>query len=270
MAIFIGLLIGAVLGLTGAGGSIFAVPLLMLLLGLPASQAMGIALAAVASSSLLGAWRQRRAVLWWPSALIAGGGALFAPMGKYVAVQLSDLWLSTGFAAIALLISFRMFREALIFPERSRAIRAGGVDAEEQQTMACRLSPSGQFQLRPRCMSRLMVGGAAVGFASGLFGVGGGFLIIPLLLFLSALSMHKAVATSLACITLISGSGFISHIVFEGLDSIELLVPVLVASLLGMAAAQLFAARVAGPKLQIIFSVLLVLVSLSLLIQQWL
>jgi uncharacterized membrane protein YfcA len=269
MAILIGVLIGSVLGLTGAGGSIFAVPLLILLLGLPASEAMSVALAAVASSALLGAWRQRDAVLWWPSALISVGGVLVAPLGKYLAIRIDDLWLTSGFAMIALLIAYKMFREARLHPERSQALRAGKVEHSEQGGLACRLSPSGQFQLKPRCLSGLIAGGAAIGFASGLFGVGGGFLIIPLLMYLSAISMQKAVASSLACITLISGSGFASHMILQGFSSLDYLMPVLLASLLGMWFAQLFAERVAGPKLQVIFSALLVVVTMSLLAQQW-
>ena len=54
MSVLIGVVIGLVLGLTGAGGSIFAVPLLMLLLDLPINDAIGIALGAVAVSALIG------------------------------------------------------------------------------------------------------------------------------------------------------------------------------------------------------------------------
>jgi len=54
MSIIIGFIIGSVLGLTGAGGSIFAVPLLILLLNLAPSEAMGIGLGAVMASAMLG------------------------------------------------------------------------------------------------------------------------------------------------------------------------------------------------------------------------
>jgi len=60
MVLLIGVVIGLVLGLTGAGGSIFAVPLLILLLSLPVNEAVGIALGAVSISALYGTvnnWR---------------------------------------------------------------------------------------------------------------------------------------------------------------------------------------------------------------------
>jgi uncharacterized membrane protein YfcA len=74
-----------------------------------------------------------------------------------------------------------------------------------------------QFELRPRCVSGLLVGGATVGLLSGLFGVGGGFLIVPLLLALSPISMAQAVSTSLIIIAVISGSSFISHLTMDQL-----------------------------------------------------
>ena len=73
----IGVVIGLVLGLTGAGGSVFAVPLLIILLQLPMQQASGIALAAVAASALYGSlrnWGNRR-ILWVPALVLGTGGA---------------------------------------------------------------------------------------------------------------------------------------------------------------------------------------------------
>ena len=54
MVFVVGIIIGLVLGLTGAGGSVFAVPLLMMLLGLPVQQAIGLSLGAVAISAMYG------------------------------------------------------------------------------------------------------------------------------------------------------------------------------------------------------------------------
>ena len=80
--VFIGTVIGLVLGLTGAGGSVFAVPLLMLLAGLPMNSAIGISLGAVAASSFYGSLRtlfnqnRRATVLWLPGVILAGTGAI--------------------------------------------------------------------------------------------------------------------------------------------------------------------------------------------------
>ena len=60
MALLVGLLIGLTLGLTGAGGAAFALPLLILLVGLPVQQAIGLSLAAVALGAGYGAVRRAR------------------------------------------------------------------------------------------------------------------------------------------------------------------------------------------------------------------
>ncbi len=262
MALLIGAIIGAVLGLTGAGGSIFAVPLLILLLGLSPVDAMGIALGAVAASAMLGAIRQRHLVLWTPALLLAIGGMLAAPVGKWLALQFDEQWLMAGFIAIALFIGTRMFAQALRHPELATYVRAGAPGpAVPQEALLCRLSPTGQFQLKPRCLSGLISGGVLVGLASGLFGVGGGFLIVPLLLGLSRLPMSRAVATSLAVITLISASGFASHIVLSGMGDSRLLLQVLAAAIVGMLLSQSLGRRLAGPWLQLMFAALLILVA---------
>ena len=81
MAIIVGCIIGLVLGLTGAGGSIFAVPLLIILLSLPAQQAIGLSLGAVALSSLLGVFTKIKSgdIQWLPAMVYSVIGSLVAP-----------------------------------------------------------------------------------------------------------------------------------------------------------------------------------------------
>lgn len=86
MLLIIGMIIGLALGLTGAGGSVFAVPLLMLLAGMPMADAVGISLGAVAASTIYSSLRnlvqkQSAPLLWQPGVILAGAGALTAPLG---------------------------------------------------------------------------------------------------------------------------------------------------------------------------------------------
>jgi uncharacterized membrane protein YfcA len=86
MLLAIGLMIGLILGLTGAGGSVFAVPLLMLMAGLPITDAIGISLGAVAATTLYGSARNlvqknTSPVLWKPGIILASVGAITAPIG---------------------------------------------------------------------------------------------------------------------------------------------------------------------------------------------
>ena len=260
MILLIGLMIGAVLGLTGAGGSVLAVPLLILLMGLNATDAMGLPLGAVAASATYGAILQRKNILWLPAMALAVGGMLAGPLGKYVALQFNEQWLLMGFSVLAILIAVKMWRQAIKNPEQTQVVRAGATAASDEQPL-CRLSQTGQFQLKPRCLTGLALGGFGVGFASGLFGVGGGFLIVPLLLFLSQISMARAVASSLLAITLISSSGFVSHLWLAGMPAHSALWPLLGASLAGMLISQMVSRYIAGPVMQKVFALLLVVVS---------
>ena len=263
MALLIGWLIGLVLGLTGAGGSIFAVPLLILLLDLPVNEAMGLALGAVAVSAIYGTFISRKQVLWLPGLVIAVGGVLSAPFGKFVALQLDEVFLLLGFSTLAFFIGIRTWVQATKSPEFSEMVRAniGHLDTSDK-TFACRFNSQGQFQLKPRCLSGLIFFGLLIGFTSGLFGVGGGFLIVPTLIYLSQITMLKAIGTSLFIISLISTSGFVAHLNFSGVANISILLKIIAMSFLGMLASHFLAKKVTGVHLQKLFSFLLIMLSL--------
>lgn len=276
MLLLIGILIGLVLGLTGAGGSVFAVPLLMLLADLPTSSAVGISLGAVAASSFYGSLRtlfskQRRAsVLWLPGIILAGTGAITAPLGKWLGLQLAETWLMLGFSLLALVIATRMWLSATRNPDRAKVVRAGNFADTPSPGLLCTLSQNGQFVLRPRCLSGLMIGGGLVGILSGLFGVGGGFLIVPLMLMLSPISMPQAVSTSLAIIAVVSGSGFISYLIMSPGHDWQSLGLVAAGGVLGMMIGQAISHKIANALLQKVFAVSLLIISVIILLRYFL
>lgn len=267
MLLAIGILIGLVLGLTGAGGSVFAVPLLILLAGLPIHDAIGISLGAVAITTLYGSLRnffqkQTPSVLWKPGIILATTGVLIAPLGNWVGLQLPPNWLSSSFSVLAFMIAINLWIKAKRDPQSTQIVRAGNFSQIESPAHLCNLNPTGQFILRPRCVSGLLFGGIVTGFLSGLFGVGGGFLIVPLLLALSAVTMAQAVSTSLLIIALISGSGFVSYLAFTESLAWSALIYLAVGGIFGMVLGQIFSQRIANALLQKIFSIGLVVASL--------
>ena len=269
MSILIGILIGLVLGLTGAGGSVFAVPLLILLMALPVSQATGVALAAVSLSAAVGAvkgWRQGD-VLVVPALLLSFGGMLMAPAGKWLGNQVDESVLLGGFSLLAVMIALRMWRQAVANPEQARVIRAGKSSETGDARLLCPLGPDGEFHLRPRCLAGLTVSGMGVGLLSGFFGVGGGFMIVPLLFFMTGLSYTAAVATSLVVITLVSASGFASYLLLNALPPVSLLLQVALGGVAGMLVGFAIAKKVAGASLQKLFALALILVVLVTLLR---
>ncbi|WP_390594011.1 sulfite exporter TauE/SafE family protein [Simiduia litorea] len=253
VALVIGALVGLILGLTGAGGSLFAVPLLILGLGVSASQATGLALAAVAASALWGVIVRlpRGEVVWLPAIVLAISGAVMAPLGRWLAAMVPETLLLVGFAILVVFVAMRMWRQSTQAPESAKVTRASqGQRVSEKEAALCRFSPSGQLELKPRCLLGVVLGGVGAGILSGLFGVGGGFVIVPLLVLLTGLSISAAVATSLAVIAVISSAGFASFLYFgDGIDY-ALLAWLIIGGVLGMLLGSLVASRLAGPSLQ--------------------
>lgn len=262
MFLAIGLIIGLVLGLTGAGGSVFAVPLLLLSGSLALNDAIGLSLATVAVSAAFG-WLQShhsQQILWTPVLLLSLTGILLAPVGQWLGLQIADHWLMLGFALLAAVIGLHMLRSAINHPTDSRYVRASTDGNDEPPSgPLCRFSESGRFEMRPRCMGGLLSGGAAIGLLSGLFGVGGGFLIVPLLLKLSLISMRQAVVTSLVVITLVTSSGFISYLFLRDNLALpfDLLIMLIAGGLAGMLLGRLLSQRLADARLQQCFAIAL-------------
>jgi len=114
LTIALGLVVGLVLGLTGAGGSIFAVPLLMWGMGWTLPQAAPVALLAVSAAAAFGtvaAW-DVRLIRYRAALLMALFAWLLAPFGLRWAQLLQTQTLSLLFAAVLLIVAARMLLQA--------------------------------------------------------------------------------------------------------------------------------------------------------------
>lgn len=251
----IGVLIGAVLGLTGAGGSVLAVPLLLLLLHLDPASATGLALGVVAVSSLYGSIRRirHREILWVPALLFGLTGVLFAPVGRVLSTQVPPQVLLVSFAALSVIIAARMLWQSIRQPEQSVVVRAGAASGATEPLL-CRFSETRKFDMRFRCIAGLTLGGLLAGLLSGFFGVGGGFMIVPFLNQLNSVSMRNAVATSLVIIAGISASGFFAHVLTQAIAWQQLIL-LSIGGIGGMILGSVLARRIAGVNLQRIFAV---------------
>lgn len=196
-----GIIVGLSLGLTGGGGSIFAVPLLVYGLGLDFRRAVAVSLAVVGLTALYGAILQARRghVLWGAGAVLGLGGILAAPLGAWVGTKLPAQLSLLLFAALMIFIGIRMLL---------RKEKAGDVPLS---WMSCDLQPDGRPHFSFSCAGKLIGAGAVTGVLSGIFGVGGGFLVVPALLVVTCVGIEQALATSLVGIFLISASGFAAN-----------------------------------------------------------
>ena len=267
LSLLFGLIVGFSLGLTGGGGSVFAVPLLVYGMQVPAHAAVVISLAAVGATALGGGLARLRDGEAEPrTALIFGlSGIAGAPLGAWLSPRFPEAALLTCFALLMLAVAFRMWRQASRRPEETRIVRVGPDPNDETTGPACRYDPGGQLQFTSRCAVRLAATGSTTGLLSGLFGVGGGFLIVPALVLIASLPMRRAVATSLWVIAIISVIGLLSHIIAGHRLDIGITVGFVLGGLAGMALGIAVGKRIAGPTLQKLFAGMIVAVAVFML-----
>ena len=269
LSLLFGLIVGFALGLTGGGGSIFAVPLLVYGLGTPVHEAVVTSLAVVGITALGGGLaRLRGGEAELRTAVIFGlSGIVGAPLGAWLHSGFPEAMLLAGFALLMLAVAVRMWWQASRRPEETRIIRAGGDGEVDAAGPACRYDPGGRLRFTSRCAARLALAGTATGLLSGLFGVGGGFLIVPALVLIASLPMRRAVATSLWVIAIISALGFASHVLAGARLNLELVVGFISGGLAGMALGIVVGRRIAGPALQKLFAGMIVAVAVFMLVR---
>lgn len=182
MTLAAGGLIGVVLGLVGGGGSILAVPLLVYVVGVESTHAaIGTAAVAVAANALAGLGCHARAgrVKWRCAAVFAIAGVIGAAIGAEVGKAFDGQRLLMLFGLLMIGVGLLMLRERR------------GAEAPD-----VRLTRDSAAHLLPR----LVPAGLGVGLASGFFGIGGGFLIVPALIVATAMPLSIAAGTSLVVV----------------------------------------------------------------------
>jgi uncharacterized membrane protein YfcA len=176
--------------------------------------AAGLSLGTVMLAAMFGVTlRLGRGQIAWRAAVMLGlSGALFTPLGQWLAQKMPVIWLMTAFTFLVVVIARRMWQQARISPADTLVVRAGSRAEMAGFSSACSLSSSGNLEWRWPCISQMVLVGALTGVLSGLFGVGGGFVIVPALVLLTGVSMLQAVATSLVIISMVSFAGFTSFV----------------------------------------------------------
>ncbi len=258
-----GMIVGLSLGLTGGGGSIFAVPLLVYGQAIRPREAIGISLAAVGATALIGCLRRmgRGEVELRTGLLFAAAGALGAPIGSWLGGRIPEAVLLTLFAGLMALVAVRMWTQAARNPKETRAVRAAPGPPPDKGP-ACRRDLRGGLRLTSRCFVVLAISGLAAGVLSGLFGVGGGFVIVPALVLVTGMGIHRAVATSLLVIALVSASGVASSLAVGRPMPLELTALFVLGGVAGMELGIALGRSLGGPGLQKLFAVAMVAVAI--------
>ncbi len=259
ISIGLGLFVGFILALSGAGGGIFAIPLLMFGLNINLTQAAPMALLAVMSAASIGAIQglNKGIVRYKTALLMAAFGIAFAPLGVWLAKRAPTQYLSLMFAVILIYVATRMWKRDF---EKV-------YNNENNPPPACVLNPAtSKLFWSAHCTKRLVITGSLAGLLSGLLGVGGGFVIVPSLRKVSNFDAQTIIATSLAAIALVSACSVTTYLL-HGDISWNIAVPFVVSTMLGMFVFRLFSHKIPSKMSQCSFAVLAVLAAILMVIK---
>lgn len=211
-----GVLVGLLLGSTGGGGSLIAIPLLVYLVGIPVQEATAMSLVVVGYSALFGAWQasRRGQVKGLAAVLFSVTGMVGAWIGAHGHLFVKAEHILFLFGGLLLTIGVWTFRRGLVLHN-------------QRPEDGC----EGHFS--PNCAIKALGIGFGIGLLTGFFGIGGGFLIVPTLLYVMGFPIRRALGTSLLIIALTSLGGIIGHLAMTRID-FTMTGVVIVGSLAGM------------------------------------
>jgi uncharacterized membrane protein YfcA len=226
----LGFLIGLSLGAFGGGGSVLAVPALVYGAGQSAQAATATSLVLVGTAALLGMVAQHRAgqVHVRIGLVFALAGVPGSIAGTALNRGLDPNVLLLGFSILALVAAWRM---AVGCPTCTKVGEAEALRAEPEPA-----APGGiktGRRVDARTVLAVAAVGTAVGFLSGLFGVGGGFIVVPALTLVLALSMRDAIGTSLLVIAVNSAVALLLRLGHSTIDW-RVTIPFTVAAVAGV------------------------------------
>lgn len=257
----LGVLVGLLMGLTGAGGGILSVPLLVFALHLSVAEAAPVALSAIALAAGVGALLglKNKILRYKAAGFMAVFGLLLSPVGLWLAQRVPNGPLLILFSCTLFYSSTNLYRQA------RREIL--GITDSASKPPPCLLDPSiGKLAWNIPCARALMFSGGIAGFLSGLLGVGGGFVVVPALKRFTDLPVQSIVATSLGVLAIVSAGGAVFSAAAGNLDLL-LAAPFSLGALTGLLIGGAFGKKMSGPRLQQIFAVLTFMVAISLMVK---
>ena len=239
------LAIGLSLGMLGSGGSILTVPVLVYLVGQPEKLAIAGSLAIVGLISIAASlpYMRERQVDWRYVWLFGIPGMVGTYGGAWSSQFVSGALQLSVFAVVMLAAAYLMLRPMSL---QSKAAK-------------------------PQNFAKIGGEGIVVGWLTGFVGVGGGFLVVPALVLLGGLSMHRAVATSLVIIAMKSFAGFFKYLdVLEAEDmtlDLDVILLVTIIGIIGSFGGSYFANRVPQATLRKTFGIFLIGMGVFILYQ---
>ena len=218
--LIIGIVVGLILSLTGAGGSVVASPMLVFFSAVSINDATGLVLAAVcissACASLYGFWRGRFS--FRPVAILAFSGIITSSLARSVVPSIDAKLMGILFSLMA-------------FSFASYYLLGGVIYRWFQTRYGYTFQPSGNISL-----GQLSLWGGFAGALSGFFGIGGGIVIMPVIMQVMRVPAQQAIYYCLPVIFLFTLSGSLTFVSYAESDILLHLLALALGALVGSAA----------------------------------
>ncbi len=262
-----GLCVGVLSGMLGVGGGTLFVPLFRLGFGMEAIACTATSLFAIIPTSISGVFSHVKKGTCMPRlGLAAGlGGAFASPLGVWLAGKSPDWAIMLAAALVIAYSSITMLRKALVLaPGKKQKSRREGLANEDD---ACVEHGEARIEAGARELLLCAAIGLGAGLVSGYVGVGGGFIMVPLMMSLLGAPLRVVSGASLVAVMIIALPG----VVYQGfLGNVDWLVGALVAvgTIPGAFVGARLASRVPERALRFVFSGFLLVAALMLVLDQ--
>jgi len=236
-----GLAVGLLSGMFGIGGGFILTPMLIFL-GVPPTLAVGTGASHVVASSVSGAlghWQRGNVDLQMGAFLIAGGlvGAL---AGAYVLALLKalgqvDLFVSLAYVIVLGVIGALMLIEALRTMHALAQVQRAPLRRGSQHTWIQGLPLKQRFRTSRLYMSAIppVLIGAFVGWLTAIMGVGGGFLLVPALIYMLGMPTRIVIGTSVFQIVFVTAFTTVLQAVLNQSVDAMLAAPLMIGGVIG-------------------------------------
>ncbi len=265
----IGITVGFLSGMFGVGGGFLITPLLFLI-GIPPAVAVATSANQVVASSFSGllAHLKRRTVDLKMGSVLLGGGLLGATVGMIAFNFLKslgqvDLAVQLCYVVFLGLIGTLMFIESVQTIRRAR--KAGGVVAARRRGRGWihALPFKMRFRASNLYISAIppMLVGFGVGILSAVMGVGGGFIMVPAMIYILGMPTKVVIGTSLFQIIFVAGFTTMIHASTNFSVDLVLALFLLIGGVVGAQFGSIFGARLKAEHLRVLLALLVMLVA---------
>lgn len=262
-------LVGVLSGMFGVGGGFLITPLLFFL-GIPPAVAVATGANLVVASSVSGVLAQvrRRGVDFSMGGVMLGGGILGSAAGIAVFAWLTrlgqiDLFVQLSYVLFLGAVGLLMFQESLRAILAARQVGASPVKRARVHTWVHRMPFKMKFRASGLYISVLppIMIGAAVGFLSAIMGVGGGFIMVPAMIYLLGMQTKVVIGTSLFQIIFVTAFTTVAHAVTSQTLDIMLALLLILGGVVGAQIGSRLGVRLRAEQLRILLALLVLAVA---------